>query len=153
MSYRATFRNPRAARTIRFTLIGVGLATERKPRNAGRVRNDLDYNNRLDFPQRSPHFSLCERAVKKAPRIPRIITDQSRTTSGLIKDLIRENPRKSVAGFIPRNPSQTQPDCAMQYQRAPWQSTVFDLPSKPCRQCPGESTASLPRILSGTWRQ
>jgi hypothetical protein len=43
---------------IRFTLIGAGLATERKLRNAGRVRNDLDYNNRLDFPQRSLRFSL-----------------------------------------------------------------------------------------------
>jgi len=30
-----------------------GFATERNCCNAGRVRNELDYNNRADFPQRS----------------------------------------------------------------------------------------------------
>jgi hypothetical protein len=35
-----------------------GFATEQNCSNAGSVRNGLDYNNRADFPQRSPRVFL-----------------------------------------------------------------------------------------------
>jgi hypothetical protein len=61
LSYLATFRNPLSAGCEDCSLHAncAGFATERNCCLAGSVRNVLDYNNRVGFPQRSPCVFVC----------------------------------------------------------------------------------------------
>ena len=152
---------PQAARTVRFTLVGAGFATERNCFTAGSVRNALIITiakislnvhsgfssmrlllNRSRFPTPvHPFTGWHRRYVDVFPQVSSYHAPQAKAT---IRTSLLSRPQSS---------SRTPPGCAAQCPTGLWQSMAFDLPSKRCRRCRDGSTASLRRIPAGTWRQ
>jgi hypothetical protein len=52
-----------------------GIATERNCPNAGGVRNELDYNNRADFPQRLGRVFIGRAKCREKTKTPLMLTD------------------------------------------------------------------------------